>query len=82
MESFRGLAEHFLTKAEELCDDLMFGLDPVIDLANIKDDLSNTQYGFSFIQHPANKLTDAYLTLSTNACTAHRNGLFRENRWD
>ena len=42
MESFRGLAEHFLTKAEELCDDLMFGLNPVIDLAKVKDDLTNT----------------------------------------
>jgi hypothetical protein len=39
MESFRGLAEHFLLKAEELCDDLMFGLNPVIDLAKVKDDL-------------------------------------------
>jgi hypothetical protein len=82
MESFRGLAEHFLTKAEELCDDLMFGLDPLIDLAKVKDDLTNTKYGFSFVQHPANKLTDAYLDLSTKACTTRRNGLFRENRWD
>jgi hypothetical protein len=82
MESFRGLAEHFLAKAEELCDDLMFGLSPVIDLAKVKDDLSNTQYGFSFVQHPANNLADAYLDLSTKACTTRRNGLFRDNRWD
>jgi Orsellinic acid/F9775 biosynthesis cluster protein D len=80
MESFRGLAEHFLTKAEELCDALMFGLEPEIDLVNIKDNLTNIQYSFSFIQHPANKLTDAYLALSTKACTAHRNGLFRGDR--
>jgi hypothetical protein len=82
MESFRGLAEHFLVKAEELCDDLMFGLNPVIDLAKVKDDLTNTHYGFSFVQHPVNKLADAYLDLSAKACTTRRNGLFRENRWD
>jgi hypothetical protein len=83
MVSFRQLAEHFLSKAEALCDDLMFGLDPVIDLTKVKDDLTNTQYGFSFIQHPDNnKLADAYLDLSAKACTTRRNGLFRENRWD
>jgi len=49
MTTFRVLAEHFLTKAKELCDKLIFGLDPNINLATIKDDLSNTQYSFSFI---------------------------------
>jgi hypothetical protein len=87
MESFRRLAEHFLVKAEELCDDLMFGLNPVIDFAKVKDDLTNTQYGFSFVQHPSNKLADAYLDLSTKACTTRRNGLFRSDQtpdkpWD
>jgi hypothetical protein len=82
IESFRGLAEHFLVKAKELCDDLMFGLNPEIDLAKVKDNLTNTQYGFSFVQHLANKLADAYLDLSTKACTTRRNGLFRENQWE
>lgn len=49
MERFRGLAEHFLTETEALCDGLMFGLDPVTDLAKVKDDLTDTQYGFSFV---------------------------------
>ena len=65
MTTFRVLAEHFLTKAKELCDKLIFGLDPNINLATIKDDLSNTQYSFSFIQHLANLLTKAYIDLST-----------------
>jgi hypothetical protein len=43
------LAKHFFTKAEELCDELMFGLDLVIDLAKVKDDITNAQYGFSFV---------------------------------
>jgi hypothetical protein len=82
IESFRELAEHFLAKAETLCDEFMFGLDPVIDLQKVKDDLTNTKNGFSFVQHPANKLTDAYLDLSRKACTTRRNGLFRGNQWD
>lgn len=49
MKSFRELAKHFLVKAKELCDDLMFGLNPVIDLAKVKDNLTNTYYGFSFV---------------------------------
>lgn len=82
MTRFRALAEYFLERAEELCDDLMFGLNPAIDLSEVKDDLSNTRYGFSFIQHPANELTNAYLDLSTKPCTTRCNGLFRDNRWD
>lgn len=54
----------------------MFELHPVVDLANVKDDLINTQYGYSFVQHPANKLADACLDLATKACTTRRNGLF------
>lgn len=73
------MAEHFLVKPEELSNDLMFGLDPEINLALIKDNLTNT-YGFSFVQHPDNQLTTAYLDLLTKACATHRNGLFRDNR--
>ena len=49
MESFYGLAKHFLTKAKRLCDYLIFGINPIINLSKVKDDLTNTQYGFSFI---------------------------------
>ena len=82
MESFRGLAEHFLIKAKRLCDNLMFSVNPVIDLLKVKDNLINTQYSFSFIQYPANKLANAYLNLLTKAYTTRRNRLFYENRWD
>ena len=41
MENFRGLAEHFLAIAEELCNELMLGLDPAIDLFKVKDDTTN-----------------------------------------
>jgi hypothetical protein len=41
IESFCGLVEHFLTKAKGLYNDLIFGLELVIDLVNIKDNLTN-----------------------------------------
>jgi len=49
MEKFRALAEHFIAEAEVLCDDLMFDLDPEIDLGKVKDDMTNSQTGFSFL---------------------------------
>jgi hypothetical protein len=58
------------------------GLDPQIDLGAVKDDMNNSQTGFSFIQHPENGLATVYVDLSIKACTTRRNGLFRENRWD
>jgi hypothetical protein len=60
----------------------MFDLNPDIDLSKVKDDMTNTQYGFSFLQYLDNKLADAYLDLSTKACTTCRNRLFRQGCWD
>lgn len=82
MTNFRRLAKHFLLKAEELCRELMFGLSPDIDLSRVKDSMTNAQYGFSFVQHTDNRLVDAYLDLSTKACTSQHNGLFSQGRWD
>jgi hypothetical protein len=42
----------------------------------------NTSYRFSFVHHPGNHLSEAYLELSTRACTTRRNGLLREGRWN
>jgi hypothetical protein len=82
MQDFRNLAKHFISKAAELCDELMFDLKPEIDLSRVKDDIANTQSRFSFVQHPHNKLEDAYFELSAKACETRRNGLFRDRRWD
>ncbi|KAK5292262.1 hypothetical protein LTR16_001987 [Cryomyces antarcticus] len=82
VQDFCSLVKHFLSTAEELCNSLMFDLDPVIDLAKLKDDMTNVQSGFSFVQHPDNGLADAYLDLSAKACTSRRDGLLREDRWD
>ena len=82
MPRFRSLAKHFLSKAEALCTSLLFGLNRAVDLTKVKDDMTNTQAGFSFIQPPGNGLAQAYLDLSTQACTTARNGLFRDGGWD
>jgi hypothetical protein len=82
MSRFRGLVEYFLSQAEVLCTSLLFGLNSAVDLTQVKDDMTNTQAGFSFIQHPDNGLAYAHLKLSTQACTTARNGLVREGGWD
>jgi hypothetical protein len=60
----------------------MFDLNPDIDLLSIKDNMVNTHHGFSFVQHPQNKLADSYLKLSSKACTTRRGGLFKNGRWE
>jgi hypothetical protein len=82
MQDFCRLSKHFLDKAAQICDELMFDLHPPINLVETKDDMANTETGFSFVSHPGNRLADAYLGLSTKACTTRRGGLLRQGRWD
>jgi hypothetical protein len=60
----------------------MFGDLPPVDLCQVKDEIGNTSQGFSFVQHPGNDLSEAYLELSTRACTIRRNGLFKDGCWN
>jgi hypothetical protein len=41
MEEFRGLADYFITRVENLCDELMFGFKPHLDISKIKDNFIN-----------------------------------------
>lgn len=82
MESFRNFGHALVQRAEALCNSLMFNWLPEVDLASVKDDMGNVTRGYSFLQHPANALSLAYLKLSTRACTAQRDGLLRGDRWD
>lgn len=82
MMKYRSLASRFISRAEELCDNLMRDLHPDIDLTTLKDDIVNTRYGFSFVQHPQNNLAGAYLELFRKACTPCRGGLFTDKGWD
>ncbi|KAJ9653233.1 hypothetical protein H2201_009164, partial [Coniosporium apollinis] len=63
MEAFRNFGHHILGKAEALCETLMYGWSPDLNLSEVKDDMRNTQLGYSFVQHPANGLSMAYLEL-------------------
>jgi hypothetical protein len=76
MESYRRLAEYFISRAEELCAELLLGLDVPVDLTQVKDDMTDARKGTSFIQHPDNGLLHVYLDLSKQACTT-RAGLFK-----
>ncbi|KAI1525960.1 hypothetical protein PtrSN002B_011687, partial [Pyrenophora tritici-repentis] len=82
MDSFRRFSHMFVDEAEKICKELMFGVLPPVDLSQVKDEISNTSQGFSFVHHPGNRLSEAYLELSTRACTTRRNGLLRDGRWN
>ncbi|KFZ24381.1 hypothetical protein V502_01138 [Pseudogymnoascus sp. VKM F-4520 (FW-2644)] len=82
MEDFRNFGHSLVRHTEALCDTLMFNWLSRVDLNRVRDEMSNTHQGYSFIQHPANDLSTAYLTLSTRACTAQGDGLLREDAWD
>ncbi|KFZ16365.1 hypothetical protein V501_02264 [Pseudogymnoascus sp. VKM F-4519 (FW-2642)] len=77
MDNFRTFGHSVVDRAEALCYSLMFNWFPGVDLSQVKDDMTNTIQGYSFLQHPANDLSTAYLTLSTRACTAQGDGLLR-----
>ncbi|KAL6789470.1 hypothetical protein GGI42DRAFT_367014 [Trichoderma sp. SZMC 28013] len=70
MGQFRLLPDYFIEQARWLCDELIFRLEPVVDLLNIKDELTNSQKGFSFVTNPQNNLREAYLDLLQQAYNA------------
>ncbi|KAH7261579.1 hypothetical protein BKA59DRAFT_488953 [Fusarium tricinctum] len=81
MNDFRKLPDYFITQAEALCDRLMFGIQPSIDLSRVKDDISSSNSGHSFIKYPENGLESAYLELLVHAYTAGRTGLAQNGVW-
>ncbi|PNP59955.1 hypothetical protein FNYG_14717 [Fusarium nygamai] len=81
MEEFRGLADHFIARAEDLCDELMFGFEPNLDVNKIKDDFTNSQPGFSFVSHPDNNFDTMYQELLVQACTSCGARLARNGHW-
>ncbi|KAH7109811.1 hypothetical protein EDB81DRAFT_704547 [Dactylonectria macrodidyma] len=78
MQEFRALPEYLITQAEELCERLMSGLEPDLDLSQIKDSMTNREPGYSFLKHPDNGLANAYQELFIQACTQ---GLSRHGQW-
>lgn len=82
MDSFRRFSHILVDEAEKICQELMFGVLPPVDLNQVKDEISNMSQGFSFVHHPSSRLSEACLDLSTRACTTRRNGLLRDGRWN
>jgi hypothetical protein len=84
MNAFRQLSEYFISQAERLCFELMYGWEPEIHLSLIEDDLTDLRPGYSFISYPQNNFKDSYKDLLTRACT-HRSGPLQEltghGRW-
>jgi hypothetical protein len=79
MGEFRHLPEHFISQLDTLCSEMMFDWRPSVDLSRVKDDMTNTVRGYSFVQHPDNQLQSAYLELMERACTHSHRGLMRRN---
>jgi hypothetical protein len=81
MEQFRSFSHSLIERCGQLCRTLMYGWEPPVQLDRIRDDMSNTQRGYSFIHHPANRLSEAHLDLFRRACTAPENALMRQDHW-
>ncbi len=83
MTQFRGVAEDALGSATLAYGRLMYEWQPDCALATMRDRLSNTDRGYSFVSEPANGLSEAYLALSERACLARLDGLLsRDGGWD
>ena len=60
----------------------MFGWQPRICIADIKDDLTNLEAGYSFVTDPQNQLQNSYRELLRRGCLHAQNALFRQESWD
>ncbi|KJZ71103.1 hypothetical protein HIM_09522 [Hirsutella minnesotensis 3608] len=88
MDAFRGLVRTVLEAASQTMQRLMYGLEPPRpDFRRIRDRLSSSSVGYSFVTDPANGLACDYLKLLTRACLSPIDGLLRrdargESSWD
>lgn len=88
MDAFRGLVRTALQAATKLSRRLMYDWDPPKpDFKRIRDKLSTSSAGYSFVTDPANGLADAYLQLLSRACQSPIDGLLQrlgsgESSWD
>ncbi|KJZ69993.1 hypothetical protein HIM_10604 [Hirsutella minnesotensis 3608] len=81
MEEFPKLAGYFINQAEELCETLMLGMKLDVDLKGVRDHLTNTDCGYSFVTHPHNELESKYEELLVRACTMSSGALARHGQW-
>ncbi len=72
IEQFRQLLKFFISKAEHIYVDLMYGLETSIDISKLKDNITNCEPGYSFVAHPVNELKNSFTHLLTHTYTVHK----------
>ncbi|KAF5975170.1 hypothetical protein FBULB1_7526 [Fusarium bulbicola] len=78
MGQFRSLAHEAFRQATVQCQRLMYGYEPENpDIGSLRDRLSKTTPGYSFLTDPQNRLQELYLTVFMRACTATVDGLLK-----
>ncbi|KAH7191231.1 hypothetical protein DER44DRAFT_735092 [Fusarium oxysporum] len=83
MGQFRGLAHEAFRQATIQCQRLMYGFEPEdLDIGGLRDRLSKTTPGYSFLTNPQNRLEELYLTVFMRACTAPVDGLLKTPQRD
>jgi hypothetical protein len=68
--------------ADALLCEVMYGLRVIFDLSRLRNDMSVTKQGYSFVQDSRNNLATKYLELSSQACLDSENGLMSEENWN
>lgn len=83
MLDFRTLGRRAVANSSASLTTLLYGWSPPkLTLDNIRDTLSNQEYGYSFVRDPANWLSSAYLELSSRACLDSVDGLMKKGGWN
>jgi Orsellinic acid/F9775 biosynthesis cluster protein D len=83
MAQFRQISHSALESATRSCDRLMYDWHPPpYRLDEVRDVLSKSTEGYSFVSDTKNGLSDAYLGLSERACLAAADGLMTDRCWD
>ncbi|KZL78863.1 hypothetical protein CI238_13008 [Colletotrichum incanum] len=81
MDDFKSVPRDLIVKADQICRELLYHLPPIEDLERIQDDFAKTDTGFSFIHHPANRLSKEYLRLCSRACAGTETRLASNGKW-
>ena len=81
INDFRQLSDYFISQAEKLTKKLMLGIVLDIDLASMRDNIINSDCGYSFVKHSYNNLELPYQKLLVQACTSGSAGLSRDGKW-
>jgi hypothetical protein len=81
LTQFRAYANRALAQAVFRCEDLMLGWNPDFNLHEVRDRFTNLSPDYSFVNEPANGLTDVYTHLLTRLCTTGPRPLIQNNAW-